>query len=175
MKANIHNGLVYEFEDFLSDFEQEFLLSHIQGITETWDSAPNSFWKGKSTTFSNSFMDDIYKRIQELFISFDRINPLDAINRFHPGDSMGEHCDEVGHEEIKYGIVIYINGDFNGGEIFYPELGLTHKPKAKSLILHPGNLEHCVKEILPGPIRYFMTTFVHGTEEKPAVLKNANS
>jgi hypothetical protein len=171
MRLTIHKNTVYEFEDFLSIEEQNKLLQIATNIGENWDSANNEWWMGKMAHTQDPIIKEIEKRLHSMFISYDHINYLDAINRFIPGVEMGEHTDEVGHEDIKYGIVIYINDDFNGGEICYQDLDMIHKPKARSLVIHPGNVKHSVNKVLPGPTRYSMTTFVHGTESTPAIIK----
>jgi hypothetical protein len=36
-------------------------------------------------------------------------------------------------------ILIYLNDDYEGGELYFPERGLEIKPKANTLIMFPGN------------------------------------
>jgi hypothetical protein len=171
MKATIHKDTIYEIENFLSEQEQSELLYIINNITNDWNNGSNDYWKGKNASVTGPAIQNIDSRVKKLFSSYSHINSVHSINRFKPGDDMGKHADEVGHKEIKFGIVIYINDDFNGGEICYPELNIIHKPKARSLIIHPGNAIHYVNKVLDGPVRYAMTTFVHGTDEKPAILE----
>lgn len=47
---------------------------------------------------------------------------------------------------------LYLNDDFEGGELFFPMLDLSIKPKARQLILFPGGHEyiHGVKQITKG-------------------------
>ena len=59
------------------------------------------------------------------------------------------------------GIVLYLNDDYLGGEIVYTEKNITYKPRAGTMIFHPGSLEykHGVKKVIQGT-RYVMTGFV---------------
>jgi hypothetical protein len=36
-------------------------------------------------------------------------------------------------------ILIYLNDDYEGGELYFPERGLEFKPKANTLVMFPGN------------------------------------
>ena len=71
---------------------------------------------------------------------------------------------------VRYGVVIYYNDDYEGGEIEYAELGIVHKPKARSLILHGGNILHGPKKVIGDKARYFSTAFVRASVETPVVL-----
>jgi hypothetical protein len=46
--------------------------------------------------------------------------------------------------------IIYFSEDFEGGEIHYPEYGITYKPKTGDMILHNVEVVHSVKKILSG-------------------------
>ena len=86
---------------------------------------------------------------------------MSAIYRSVIGQSMKTHSDDGPSPKFKYGIVLYLNDDYEGGEIFYPNIGLEFKPEAYSLVLHPAHqaYRHGVKEVSSGT-RYSMTTFL---------------
>jgi hypothetical protein len=95
---------------------------------------------------------------------------IHCINRFKSGDSMPVHSDRGPHEgnsDILHGFVIYLNDDYRGGEIYYPQKALSIKPKKYSLVIHPGSEEyqHGVKEVLSGE-RYALTMFTHSDKSK---------
>ena len=48
-----------------------------------------------------------------------------------------------------YSAIFYINDDYDGGEIYFPNWDIEIKPKAGSLVIFPSNDEyvHGVKEI----------------------------
>ena len=60
----------------------------------------------------------------------------------------------------KYTAIIYLNRDFVGGELYFPNQGLSLSPEPKSLAFFPGTLEylHGVKMITEG-IRYTLASF----------------
>mgnify|MGYP000379967471 FL=1 len=51
-----------------------------------------------------------------------------------------------------YSSVFYLNDDYDGGELFFPEFDLTIKPKLGDLITFPTNsmYMHAVKEVKSG-------------------------
>lgn len=64
-------------------------------------------------------------------------------------------------DPISHGLVIYLNDDYEGGEIFYPELGIEYKAKAGELLIHPGSkmYSHGVKPVSSG-YRINVTSFL---------------
>jgi hypothetical protein len=75
----------------------------------------------------------------------------------------------------KYVGILYLNDDYEGGELYFPDHNLEFKPAAYSYICFPGGIEniHGVKEILKGT-RYTMVSFwdfadaVYSDEKKAA-------
>lgn len=53
-----------------------------------------------------------------------------------------------GHESVPYGWtghlanLIYLNDNYDGGELYFPERNITIKPKPKMLISFPGNINY---------------------------------
>lgn len=70
--------------------------------------------------------------------------------------------DKKGPTFVSHGIVIFITDNFDGGEIVYVNKGISIKPKAGSLLVHPGNLEysHGVNRFYNGE-RIIFASFVH--------------
>jgi hypothetical protein len=84
-----------------------------------------------------------------------------TIYRSVVGQEMKTHSDSGLGPKFKYGVVLYLNDDYHGGEIFYPNIGLQFKPEAYSLVLHPAHeaYRHGVKAVSLGT-RYSMTSFL---------------
>jgi hypothetical protein len=57
---------------------------------------------------------------------------------------------------------LYINDDYNDGELFFKNLDLRVRPTPKSLLIFPGNenYEHGVETVSDGPIRYVLVGFI---------------
>lgn len=115
-----------------------------------------------------------------------------ALRKYPQGTSLGIHCDGVSlsdsGDSIDYlrdynpnsvhpttltegAMVFYINDDYEGGELFFPDIDLEIKPKAGQLIAWPSGplFEHGVKIISSGD-RYVVSSFL--TTPKLALLHN---
>lgn len=85
------------------------------------------------------------------------IEPIDLtkthIARFGEGYGMHEHFDSSRPNDIA--TLIYLNNDYEGGEIYFPELDISIKPKAGDLVCFPDTPDfiHGVRPISKG-IRY---------------------
>lgn len=70
---------------------------------------------------------------------------------------------------VKWGSVIYLNDDFEGGEINYIDLGIKFRPQTGSLICHQGDdpkYRHSVTDIYG--LRYNMIfNFMYGDVNQP--------
>lgn len=163
----------WEISDFLLDEEVSSFLSYIQSSPdEDWyaDMA-TGHWAGRSLLLRNAnnsqietVTDEVQDRLFNSFTDYSRIHQLNSILRALPGQSMGPHRDDVEPEDKinMYGVVIYINDDYEGGEIYYPEVGMAHKPKAKSMVVHRASTVHGVNPVVGDNVRYIITSFVKG-------------
>jgi hypothetical protein len=85
---------------------------------------------------------------------FEEFKPgMSHIARFEPGWGMHEHFDASKPNDIA--TLIYINNDYLGGDIYFPEYDISHKPEPGDLLTFPDNPDfiHGVKSISEG-IRY---------------------
>lgn len=86
---------------------------------------------------------------------------------------MSPHSDDISYDLsekdlkerksfVSQGIVIFINDDFEGGEVVYVNKDISIKPKAGTLICHPGTKEysHAVNKFYNGD-RIIASMFVH--------------
>lgn len=90
---------------------------------------------------------------------------LGPINRTKVGECLPAH-DDLGPPElnapVEYGVVLYLNEDFVGGELYYSEKNLELPPKRGMLVIHPSTKEytHGVREVTEG-VRYGLTMFLN--------------
>lgn len=98
--------------------------------------------------------------LQEFYGDQSYFRRKDRINHFYPGKSYPPHVDNVFQPQVMHGAIFYINDGYEGGEVYYPELGLEIKPAANSLIIHPAKKEylHGVREVTKGD-RFAITFF----------------
>lgn len=173
---NIYKNQIYEILDFISKEEQKLFLDlAINSEEKNWPiNFDNEFQKndqgisGTVMPLENLYRkerEEIEKRIESLFKNSTRINNIAAIQRYKPSKGMGIHKDDILDSSVKYGLVIYLNDDYEGGEINYPDLNLTIKPKARSIIFHPAGIDHQVLEVKGNKTRYIFSSFIRGDEK----------
>jgi len=86
---------------------------------------------------------------------------LSTIQRLPPSAELKSHVDQDTDPSIRYAAVMYINDDYNSGEIFFKKRQIVLKPKSRDLLFFPGNseYEHGVRRVSDGPVRYVMVGF----------------
>jgi hypothetical protein len=75
------------------------------------------------------------------------------VGRWDVGDNLDLHVDDLGTTSTNHmATLIYLNSDYEGGEIEFPTHNISHKPQAGDLIMFPGNMHyaHEVKTITSG-------------------------
>jgi len=93
-----------------------------------------------------------------------------TLRKYPTGSSLSEHHDEeenyvVGARPQTFltegAMYIYLNDDYDGGELFFGQLGLRIKPKAGQMIAWPSGLQfsHGVAEVKNGD-RYAISSFL---------------
>ena len=174
-KINLHSGGVYEIENFISDSTSNLLLSYVNlNGDEGWQD------HGPGTTESSDNLvqtlceegEKIENKILNLFSNVDRCNSMRKIRRLKAGEYIHSHVDLIPSEnvfKIQYGIILYLNDDFDGGEIYYKDLDLTIKPKKNSILIHKSTIPHEVLLVKSGK-RYSMTTFIWGNDTTYFIL-----
>jgi hypothetical protein len=172
---------LWEYENFLTEYEVDSIMSVINASEESaWFSEDlpeyDQHHAGKTLPVSSapeleSLIKGIDLRVTGLFSNTTQMVHIGSVVR---GSSthipVGLHRDNEDQDmamnrnaENKYGILMYLNNDFDGGEICYPEFNIEYKPKPGVLLIHyAGNL-HGVNPV-SGGFRYSMTSFAWGLD-----------
>lgn len=168
MNITTHAIGVYEIENFLSDDE-------IYGLLLSAD--PNGFVQSHPGNIvqdlipeSLSYIPAISDRILSCFNNPHSHTKITNIRRLKDGEFMHPHKDggyPDSKQKIVFGIAIYLNDDFTGGELNYPDLNISIKPKRSSMLIHDARLMHQVLAVSSGS-RHSITTFIFG-EDSTAV------
>jgi predicted 2-oxoglutarate/Fe(II)-dependent dioxygenase YbiX len=78
----------------------------------------------------------------------------------HSDNSDFEGNPTEGFDNLKYVGILYLNKDYEGGDLYFPEHGISIKPNAGSMYIFSGGVEniHGVTEITSGT-RYTIVSF----------------
>lgn len=174
---------VYEINNFLTSEELEEVYAIINATEEkAWfsedtakDKDFSNFWDGKNLEFKEeTVFDRISSKMESLFESYSDYPGKILLQRYKRGDFIQPHTDQWNPDlpyYIGYGLCLYYNDNYEGGQLEYPEIGLVVKPKENSLYIHGGHILHGSTPVLSDKTRYFSTAFVRGTDEHPTKLK----
>jgi hypothetical protein len=173
---------VYEIENFLNDIELKEILKIINDANEekwfdkSYISDESDYWYGKSLFFDKNnilLQSAVLDKIDYIFPTYYWCEKEVKISRFKETNFIGQHRDNDTTPEgyyLGYGVVIYYNDDYLGGELDYPELKIRIKPKAGSALIHGGEVMHGSLPVLNNTARYFSTIFMRGNDEYPITL-----
>jgi hypothetical protein len=117
------------------------------------------------------------------FLKVDALPTPPALVRWLPGQYQNPHADKELHEGENRGKpndfpyydiagLFYINDDYEGGELYFPNQGIQFKPKRGAAYFFPGDMNyiHGVTEVISG-IRYvspfFWTILKHTGDKQP--------
>jgi hypothetical protein len=173
---------VYEIENFLNEDELARMINIINyAKPEQWFDKENikdesDFWYDKSLFlhYEQEFCQKaVFDKVDYIFPSYFYCEKQLKISRYRQGELIREHRDNdttpAGYY-LGYGLVIYYNDNYLGGELDYPELGFKVKPKPGSALLHGGEVMHGSLPVTSDSLRYFSTIFMRGNDEYPIIL-----
>ena len=182
MKVNLLYPEIYEIEDFVTVEQQEKVLEYCASLKDSdWfsdDKYVSDFFKNK--IFDKITLDaisEIDEKIKTLVHDCYMLHPVNLIRHLE-NDFMYPHTDDHKDNEqanerktySRYGLIIYYNDDYQGGELVYPNLGIVHKPKARSLLIHSGKHLHGTSKVIGNLPRYCSTTFFIGNKDNHPAL-----
>jgi hypothetical protein len=165
MKLIKHAEGVYEVEGILDEEFKIALLSIAENNTGWKTAQPGNTVKdmGDDLYFK---LEPVYKNIETFFTNIESIVYSRDLRRLKNSEFMWPHTDDGNPDDprtIVFGIAIYLNDTFTGGELIYPDLGLSVTPRPGSMVIHSAHLKHQVFPVLGGA-RYSITTFVFGNK-----------
>jgi hypothetical protein len=171
---------IVEIIDFVSEQERLSLINFLDNENREWGNVAfdNSFGSrvdvvdeslldyGLPSDFFISLKDKLYSAVTEIFESDVVHNTIHAQKWVKGGyanphsDNSNEHGEPNGFEINKYVSILYLNDDYSGGEIYFPDHSIEFKPAAGSLVAFSGGIDnvHGVRVIADG-VRHTIVSF----------------
>jgi hypothetical protein len=163
---------IYVIDNFLSNEEHQKLSNFVNKYDETsWIKEP---WTTERTQ-RESLPKDIIQLLKKIFQTarLNSINYYDIeldndhrgeylLTKWSKGSNMKPHIDTDAQKHQHIVCMYYINDNYDGGEIVFPDYDLKIKPKSNSILMFPGNENyvHGVIEVSEGFRYTFGTRFV---------------
>ena len=138
-------------ENVLSKKEHDILINFVIS-TDSWYTQPWGVKICETTTMPEQVIDVLEKvfriiqqKCEDIYNAKLRVFERREVHlvKFEQGYKMNRHVDTTGD----FAAIYYINDDYDGGEINFPNHNLKIKPKSNSFITFPSN-EHYVHEVL---------------------------
>ena len=179
-ELGIPRNKIIEIPNFVTPEGAENMVNYIESYADLWGDIAFYGSSGMGIhpddprlaeyNLPPMYFDSLRKRFQEaielVFEKEVKANTSHA-QKWDVGGFASPHSDNSDHEghpnafEInKYVGILYLNNDYEGGELYFPDHDIEFKPAAYSYICFPGGVEniHGVKEITKG-VRYTMVSF----------------
>jgi len=125
----------YRMNYFTVDNSSKELSDFFSVLQKETENAVNRIWTGKKYCH---WQDSPY---------------LGTVNIYQKGDYQMDHNDFYSEQEEKkmnYSCVYYINDNYEGGNLSFPELNISFKPQKNSLVLFLSKLNHRSEIITSG-------------------------
>jgi len=145
-------------EKFGRDDVENLVAEGLFEITQNWeDKNLNISKQSISATITERINNFIYQIEPDI-----ACNGFGSIQRMQEGVELKCHTDQDTDPSIRYAAIIYLNNNYNDGQLFFKNKNLELKPEPGSLLLFPGNEDyhHGVRKVSSGPIRYVIVGFI---------------
>ena len=119
--------------------------------TEQWDGRIYQNINMEKITYG--LIDKVKNVIEKEYdLKIKQNTPNISVVRWSSGIDMGLHVDDLGIENYHMSALLYLNDNYEGGEVSFPTHDLLIKPKQGDLIIFPGNLHyaHQVNKVTSG-------------------------
>ncbi len=183
VKNFITSGEVQEYKDIIENTTEEewdvwymdqlkifckhkFGREDVENLVKEGLYEITSNWNDKNLSFINS---EIHRRVDKRFNEVLEKTNEDLqlsgfyfIQRMYDGTQLVSHHDQNTDGSVEHAAVIYINNDYNGGEIFWTHKDFEMTPEPGDLLLFGGDpeWEHGVRFVTAGPMRYVLPGFI---------------
>ena len=149
-------------DNFISREECNYLIDIVKDI-EPWETGGSEFWTNRSLNAINiynkidksagEFLYALREKTKQAILDLykeEHIYPdLFQIVRWFPEMEQPPHADDMTNSEGNdwfhhrhYGVILYLNDDYEGGHTFYPQHNFEIIPKAGTIAIHPGDPDH---------------------------------
>lgn len=179
-ELGIPQNRIIEIPNFVTPECAESIINYIESYSEDWGDIAFYGSSGMGIhpddprladyNLPPAFFESLRKKFQEAIeLVFDREVTANTSHaqKWDVGGFAAPHSDNSDFDgtpnafEInKYVGILYLNSNYEGGELYFPDHKIEFKPAAYSYICFPGGVEniHGVREIIEGT-RYTMVSF----------------
>lgn len=170
---------IFVYKNFLSKEEISKILDSVEMLSES-DWKPTNGDHMVSPWMENC--EFVSYKIRDSFPEdLEMHNRMACVVRMQEGGFWGDHVDNYDHTGVvdkidlykegmeyedrlitSHGIIVYLNDNYEGGELHYRNQGITYVPQAGDLVVHEADeiCRHEVNKVISGN-RYTMTSSLY--------------
>jgi hypothetical protein len=149
----------------------------------------NTIWPRIQHTFEDkahkiveetiNMIDKPYNEILSIWAEKTGNDPLEYVSKnyflrkYHVGGAIGPHIDKNHKNPLNtmdWSVLFYLNDDYEGGEISFPDLDITIKPTAGSALVFPCTANHAALEVKSGE-KYYIFMVIHSEFKYSSALR----
>ena len=147
--------------NFLSKEEIDVLMKECLDENTQWRYRDTLVKVHVANSNSHDTIKSIKSRIDSFFNNQFYVQIIRHLNKTTKETTWHRHYDAESGNGTEYGVILYLNDNFDGGELVYTNLNYTYTPKAGDMVVHPASekFTHEVNPIISGE-RYTLTTFI---------------
>lgn len=156
---HIHNN-IWVVNNFISKDESSSIVNFVSGVIEKWEQPiiykesrngfvgivdKRLFDYGLHEYYLSDLKNAIHNLVENTFKTKLKIASYHAM-RWEPGQDSVPHVDTDNYDDNvyafpqnKYSAVLYLNEDFQGGELYFPQHGIDIIPESGKLVFFPGD------------------------------------
>jgi hypothetical protein len=180
-------NMIIEYKNFLPEQDYLYLRNFVEN-TEKWEPNVSPLWDKRSVNVHGLIGDKITLSVM---LKLHNLTKKEIANNLNPekeirpelmqfqrtfetkqdqpphSDSTGNSGEDNGTSHRKFSSLIYLNDQFSGGNLWFPNQDKEVVPKPNTLIIFPSTFEysHGVKQVTSG-VRYSILEFWMYSENK---------
>ena len=154
---SIDTAFVSKWQPWKSSNDSDTIYGYAKMIDANYEKigknpSPKELYLVNSIIANMKFCATLYKQYNNVDGDV-KIDTDSAIKKYNVGTEMGPHADQNdGDARLRYSIVAYLNDDYEGGELAFPNQDVVLKPQAGSIVIFPSSEPylHQSKKLISG-------------------------
>lgn len=159
--------------DYKTESEKRTVFCQQKFLPNPKDINPEDLFYNEQFEISTILFDSLDKTLEHYFTLYpfaknaikSREDMMHVL-KYEKSGFLPKHSDH-GKSSRVLSVLLYLNDDYSGGEISWPDIGITLKPEAGSIVYFPANyvFTHEVAPITDG-VRYALPNWFHNRKDK---------
>lgn len=127
-----------KWNEWFASGDEPYLFGYQKRFSQNVDADNNIDIQKINNILKNAINNASFDYSKFYNIDIGSLMPL-SISKYSTGKSMGPHVDDYNNgDDPNISVVLYLNDNYEGGEINFPNQDITIKPEAGSIVIFPS-------------------------------------